>query len=125
MATINNKKQTAIPNGSRVVKHTPTPVEPNHTVEPSVFEYWLNSRKPGRHNLQLPPRPRVTGLERVYDIAHKSIVFTCMGISALLVAQLAYWTITKKGRKPLTETGSTGSVLMAVDSDNSQSDKGI
>jgi hypothetical protein len=70
--------------------------------EPSVFDEWLKSKrnsKSGLPPMPLPPKVKYTGIQRVFDIAHKTIIYTCIGTSVLLAGQLALWIITGEGRK--------------------------
>lgn len=106
------------PNQSTYISMTPTPIftaTPRMTTplpikststsstfvpEPSIFEHWIKSKKTSvKSPPSLPPRPKYRGIQRVFEIAHKSVIYTCLGVSVLIAGQLALWMVTGEGRQ--------------------------
>jgi hypothetical protein len=66
-----------------------------------MLDEWLRRRNHPGAIPYLQPRPRVkyTGVQRVFDIAHKTILFACIGTSILLSGHLIFWMVTGEGKK--------------------------
>lgn len=75
-----------------------TDLASNFVPEPSMFEHWLKSKK-SVHPSPLPQRPKYKGIQRIFEIAHKSVIYTCIGVSLLIVGQLGLWMATGEGRR--------------------------